>query len=190
VLAYDKLVMSLVSNDMLNLPASRMSTFCPAWGGMSADQKKQFFADLAFSIAAPESDYQNLSMYIEDTLGIDPLTGLPVVSEGLLQLSYQDIQGTPRCDFNAKKDLPALKDDVRGRATGSFLSHHPERDTLNPIKNLSCGVWIMDGLYQKHPGEEFARTMSRYWSTMRRGHPEFEQIKQQMKLKESPCEVK
>jgi hypothetical protein len=186
--AYDLLIKSLVTDNMIAQPQSKMGKFCDAWIDLNRDERKQFYADLLYAIAYPESNYANLSMYIENSLGKDAVTGLPVVSEGLLQLSYQDVRGYPKCQFDAKKDLAALHDDLSGHDRGGFLSHHPERDTLNPYKNLSCGVAIVDKLLTSYPQVEFADMLGKYWSTARRASPAYQKVWQKLRERRSPCE--
>lgn len=186
--AYDVLIKSLVTDTMIAQPQSKMGRFCDAWVDLNRDERKQFYADLLYAIAYPESGYANASMYIESQLGKDAVTGLPVVSEGLLQLSYQDVSQYPKCQFDAKKDLADLRDDLVGHTAGGFLSHHPGRDTLIPFKNLACGVAIIDKMLTTYPQVEFADMMGKYWSTARRSSSAYKKVWQKLRERKSPCE--
>jgi hypothetical protein len=187
--AYDDLIYSLVTENMIAQPPARMNRFCDAWIDLDRNERKQFYADLLYAIAYPESGYANLSMYVED-MGKDSKTGLPVVSEGLLSLSYQDVGGYPKCQFDWKKDLAALKDDVAGHKVGDgFTSHHPDRDTLNPYKNLACGAHIIDVMLKNYPSMEFADMMGKYWAVMKRANStSYQKVWKKLRERKSPCE--
>lgn len=88
------------------------------------------WTEVISQIALYESAWKPTSRMQETTMGTDPVTGKPVWSEGLLQLSYQDIQWAPYCEFDWKKD--------------KLLSPtSPQKTILDPIKNLECGVRIL-----------------------------------------------
>lgn len=196
---YDALIISKVTPNMLNQPASRMADFCRGWDKMSDTERKQFYADLLYAIAYPESGYKNLTVYREVKQGIDKATGLEKTSEGMLQLSYSDALYYP-CDFDAKKDLEDLKEDLASTKEKSFLSKNPERDTLNPIKNISCGVAIVDKLLKRdeYKEKDFMWTLGRYWNTARKWETDkdgklvikssYKKVLMQMKARKSKCE--
>ncbi len=89
---------------------------------------------------------------LESKLGTDKVTGEPVYSEGLLQLSYQDVLSYPHLglpfDWNADKVL------VRTDCSKTIL---------DPLKNITGGIAILAEqirrqgmIVLKHP----------YWSTL------------------------
>lgn len=128
------------------------TNFCPAYFSLAANQKISFWVFLVSAIVRYESNFDPTSRYEETTLGIDPITGDTVMSEGLLQLSYQDSQNYPFCnqfDWNRDKNLAA--DD-------------PGKTILDPKRNLACGIRILN--------EQVARTgliafdRGNYWSTL------------------------
>lgn len=182
---YDNYIKELVTERMLNQPNSRMIKFCDVWPKLTIEQKKQMYADLLYSIAYPESNYDNQSIYLESTMSSDELTGLPTMSEGLEQLSYQDANSYGKgCAFDWKKDYKKLKDDIE---KGRKFSIYPERDTLNPFKNLLCSMTIID-LHLKISNDEFADSLSQYWYTMNRSHEEeYAQVWEKMRERKSPC---
>jgi len=99
-----------------------------------------------------ESSWSPLTRYNESTMGTDPITGLPVYSEGLLQLSYQDSQWAPYCKFDWAKDKDLHVDD-------------PKKTILNPFNNLDCGMRILANQIQKR-GKIVLQT-GHYWSVLR-----------------------
>src|SRR4029434_2881038 len=92
---YDAFIKSEVRKypKLLKIASARLSIFCPGFAKIAA--RAQFYADLLWSIAGPESDRRRTQITLETNLDgvrnpIDPVTGYQVRSEGLLQLSYQD----------------------------------------------------------------------------------------------------
>jgi hypothetical protein len=69
-------------------------------------------------------------------MGKDPVTGKQDVSEGLLQLSYQD-------ESNYKNRLPAGACDFDYESNSKYPVKDLRRSILNPEKNLGCGVAIL-----------------------------------------------
>ncbi|MNL15369.1 hypothetical protein D3C87_1363530 [compost metagenome] len=90
----------------------------------------------------------------ESTMGTDSVTKQPVYSEGLLQLSYQDVRGYPFCDFNWEVDRKLKVTDIR-------------KTIFDPYKNLDCGVGIMSRQLARS-GLITVKTNA-YWSTLRSG---------------------
>lgn len=187
---FDTYIKSQVTPNLLNQTQDVMGQFCAEWSTLSQDQRKQFYADVLYSIALPESDYDRGSLYYETSLGNDAETGLPVVSEGFLQLSYQDIEAYPKCQFDANKDKSFIQDDwaARGGHTAWESKHPNDKTILNPFTNLACGVVIFDKLLSTNNTKEFADRLGAYWSSMRRSHSDtYSQIWQQMRARNSPC---
>lgn len=112
------------------LNATDFNFFCPNYAELSLDQKINAAGMLISGMTRYESNHNPLARYHESTMGIDPITGQPVYSEGLLQLSYQDIQGYPFCQLDWETDQHLSPTD-------------PNKTILNPITNLDCGVRIL-----------------------------------------------
>lgn len=102
------------------------------------------------SIAYQESSFNRLERYQEKTLGLDRLTGLPVWSEGLFQLSYQDHLTYPACQFNWDTDQKLAPTD-------------PAKQIFDPQKQMDCVIAVSKYLISKH------RPLSDYWSSARVG---------------------
>jgi hypothetical protein len=129
---WSQYLMKLVLNDYPSLldGASDMATFCPTYSSLNNNQRANVWAQIFVGMARYESGYDPTSRYQESTMGTDPITKKPVYSEGLMQLSYQDIQGYTFCKFDWSKD--------------KYLSStDPNKTILDPYINLQCGVGIM-----------------------------------------------
>jgi hypothetical protein len=96
------------------LIAAEISLLCPGYMTSSVPQKKAFWTLFVASVACPESGYNPDSHHDEP-----PPLGYP--SRGLLQLSYEDWPGHPRCELRREK-----------------------ANAYDPKTNLRCGVAILD----------------------------------------------
>lgn len=110
--------------------ANDITNFCPRYNSLDNNERANVWAQLFVAIAKYESAYSPTSRMHETTMGTDPVTRQPVYSEGLLQLSYQDIQWAPWCKFDWSKDK-------------NLSATDPKKTILNPYLNLDCGVGIM-----------------------------------------------
>ena len=110
--------------------ANDITDFCPTYNNLDNDERANVWAQLFVAIAKFESGYSPTSRMQETTMGTDPVTNQPVYSEGLLQLSYQDVEWAPWCQFEWTKDK-------------SLSGSDPKKTILNPYRNLYCGVGIM-----------------------------------------------
>lgn len=110
--------------------ARDIETFCPKYDSLNEDQQINVWGALFSGVAKYESAYSPTSRMQETTMGTDPVTNKPVYSEGLLQLSYQDTQWAPYCEFDWSKDKYLAATD-------------PKKTILDPYKNLRCGILIM-----------------------------------------------
>lgn len=107
-----------------------ITNFCPRYNTLDNNERANVWAQIFVAIAKYESAYSPVSRMQETTMGTDPVTRQPVYSEGLLQLSYQDIQWAPWCKFNWNVDKMLSATD-------------PKKTILDPFLNLDCGVGIM-----------------------------------------------
>ena len=134
--------------------ADDMNIFCPNYNNLSNDERANVWAALFAGVAKFESNFDNTMRYHESTMGTDSVTKQPVYSEGLLQLSYQDVRGYAFCEFDWNVDSKLKATD-------------PKKTIFDPYKNLDCGVGIMS--------RQIARSglitvsSNAYWSTMRSG---------------------
>lgn len=126
--------------------------FCPRYFTLSTHDRANVWAQLVAAITKYESGYNPSARMRETTMGTDPVTKKPVYSEGLLQLSYQDITGWKFCKFNWSKDrLLSAKD--------------PKKTILNPYINLHCGVGILAKQVQRSGKIMLGR--GAYWAVIK-----------------------
>jgi hypothetical protein len=132
--------------------AQDAEVFCPSYDQLDKNKKINFWAQLFAGIAYYESGWSPVSRMQETTMGTDPVTGRPVYSEGLLQLSYQDIQWATYCEFDWNKDKHLAATD-------------PAKTILDPFKNLRCGIKIMaDQVARK---KEVLLSSGVYWAVIK-----------------------
>lgn len=153
-LAWSEFTFDLIENDLALdlLPgADDITDFCPRYHSLDNDKRINVWAMLISAMTKYESGFNPLSRMREATMGTDPVTKLPVHSEGLLQLSYQDIRWAPYCqfDWNADRSLPATS---------------PNKTILQPIKNLNCGMRILAAQVRKK--NRIAVKSGAYWSVL------------------------
>jgi hypothetical protein len=138
--------------------ATDVTSFCPAYKSLSTLNKLNFWSQLIAAMAKYESGFNPVSRYTESTMGTDPVTGKQIVSEGLLQLSYQDernysgVLPAGVCDFNYAKDKLLSSTDIR-------------RTILDPKTNLTCGVFILGRQVTRYG--KIGITSGAYWSVLR-----------------------
>lgn len=135
--SWSQYVFNLVAGEAKALlTAKDFVQFCPNYASLTQNQKVNAAGQLIAAMTKFESGFNPLSRYHESTMGTDPITGLGVYSEGLLQLSYQDTQWAPFCAFNWSVD--------------QYLSAtDPKKTILDPYKNLYCGIRILANQVQK-----------------------------------------
>lgn len=148
--------------------------YCPRYYSLGTEQRAWFWTALVSGIAFYESGWDPTNRMQETTMGTDPVTGLPVYSEGLLQLSYQDRQGHPYCnEFDWSVDRHLQPRD-------------PKKTILNPEKNLSCGIQILNRQVRKH--RRIGIGKGAYWSVIKITKPQnkIEKIKARL-ASVAPC---
>ncbi|MBX9768255.1 MAG: hypothetical protein K2X47_13355 [Bdellovibrionales bacterium] len=109
---------------------------CPSYLKLTLENRAGFLVYFISALARYESGFETTTRYHESTMGNDAVTGLPVYSEGLLQLSYQDTKWAPFCEFDWTRDRTLSPTD-------------PRKTIFDPIKNLSCGIRILDRQVEK-----------------------------------------
>lgn len=134
--------------------ANDMERFCPSYNKLEKNERVVAWAVLFTQIALHESSWNPLSRMEEPQLKNDSVTGATVVSEGLMQLSYQDVKWAPFCEFDWQKDKGlAVKD--------------PRKTILDPRKNMACGIGIM--ARQVKRARLIALKEDVYWAVLRDG---------------------
>lgn len=138
--------------------ASDGKRLCFNYYDMPTDKQKQVVAELIVAMAKYESGWdpkKRLKEPVSDFPNGDAITGKPVYSEGLLQLSYQDVKWHPYCNaIDWTKDKNKLATDHT-------------RTILSPTINLNCGAQIL--ARQIRTRGTFYTTTNYYWSVLRIG---------------------
>lgn len=151
---WSNFVYDLVGGELANklLPgASDIQSFCPKYNTLTNDQRINFWGFLVAGVAKYESSWNPTTRFLESSMGTDQITGKQVYSEGLLQLSYQDEQWYPYCDFDWEHDKKLSVTD-------------PQKSIFNPRVNLGCGLRILaDQVAKKN---QIAVSSGVYWSTL------------------------
>jgi hypothetical protein len=136
--------------------AEDISRFCPNYSNLNQKQKVNVWGMLISALVRYESFYDPLARYVEHSMGIDPITGKTIVSEGLLQLSYQDIIPFPFCDFNWEQDK-------------NLPDKSPSKTILDPYRNLNCGMKILGRQIQRRG--KIVLSKGAYWAVIKENSP-------------------
>lgn len=144
---------------LLETTITDIATFCPRYDSLDQTQKVNFWGQLMAGIAKFESGWKPVTRYVESTMGDDAVTGEQIVSEGLLQLSYQDGKYTSAyCKFDWGKD--------KNLNTKNPLD--PRKTIFDPFKNLRCGLAIL--AKQIKNKKAIAVNSGAYWSVIKLGN--------------------
>ena len=130
-------------NFLATIPTDQ-DIFCPNYQNLNREQRKYFWAFIISLMVRFESNYNPAATYEES---FDDSTGQPVVSRGLLQISFESSQSYG-CGFTSAGQLH------------------------DAFRNLSCGINILKKWVpadQSIAGylDENWRGGARYWSTLR-----------------------
>jgi hypothetical protein len=137
--------------------ATDITTFCPKFFSISTDLEIKSIAELIVAVTYHESGYKPTSWMTETTMGTDPVTGNQVKSEGLLQLSYQDMKNfgyLAGCGIDWSKDRGLAQDD-------------PKKTIFDPLINLTCGMRIMKDQINRKGA--FTLSSGVYWAVLNIG---------------------
>jgi hypothetical protein len=173
--AWDLIVEKAIPPAILSPVVSRdVARFCPRFSTMNDPDKRVFWAYFFQALAGAEAGLNPRTRVRHTQPGaakIDKVTGVPVRSEGLLQLSYEDGK-LYDCDFDweADRKLPA---------------DSPARSILQPKNNLECGVKILSNQIIDQHKPLFTRTS--YWSTLQPGRKSYRIFAKQMTNPPAAC---
>lgn len=166
---FQDFIIANVSPEMLQFPCP---SFCPKWSSLTDAQKRKMWACILESTSYAESGFNRVDLYMETGIpGTDPVTGLTIISEGFLQISYGDSQLKGLFDW--VKDKPLFEADIANRKGRAEWNALVPRTIHDPLLNLMGGIRIWTQLIQVN-GNEPAMTSigGHYWSTMRPGRNE------------------
>lgn len=133
--------------------ASDVESYCPRYRQLNNSGRALFWSHLVAAMSYFESGYVPTVRYHESTMGKDPVTGQPVYSEGLLQMSYSDTTWAPFCEFDWSVDKHLSPTD-------------PRKTILTPERNLSCGIGILAGQIRRRGRITLPIGGGAYWSVL------------------------
>ncbi|MFI5342862.1 MAG: hypothetical protein ACHQUC_01440 [Chlamydiales bacterium] len=133
---YDKISDELMPSFDKALDAGR---FCPKYASLIQDQRAQMWVEMFIGMMLYESSWKPTSRMVETTMSIDPVTGHQVASEGLLQLSYQDVPNY------AESLIPGFKQKcgIDWSKDSGLATTDPRKTIFDPYINMTCGSLIM-----------------------------------------------
>lgn len=150
--AYDRIARGLPDG------AQDVQGFCPKFHSLDESHRRAFWIQLIAAIVKYESGFRPELRFVEREMGIDPVTGKQVVSEGLLQLSYQD-------ERTYKSKVPAGVCDFDYPGDQRYPLKDLRRSILNPENNLVCGLGILDFQIRRHKRIVIAK--GAYWAVIK-----------------------
>lgn len=135
-------------SNLTNGAVPGIEEYCPNYASMTPEQRKGFWTRYMQGVAQRESGCRsNGTPFPETTLGIDSVTGLPVVSEGLFQLSYGSERGRARTAPDGVCYFDPARQDIR-----------------DAQKNTACAIFILN---QDLGSQGSFNGATRYWSVSR-----------------------
>jgi hypothetical protein len=176
--SWDLMVETVLPQDLLTtMPARDVKDFCPRFNSMSEGDKRSFWAYFFQALAGAEAGLEPTKdvRHSEPEVAVkDTVTGRPVRSQGLLQLTYMDAERYG-CDFDWDQDK-------------QLDEHDPDKTILQPKNNLACGVKILENQLIAQHKPLLAK--SSYWSTLRPGWPGYRVFVKQMTNVPAACGLK
>jgi hypothetical protein len=133
-----------------------ITRFCGHYKELTTDQQIQVWGEIVAGVAFWESSWNPAESAEDGGSEPDDITHLPMWSEGLMQLSYQDTESNPYCAFDYKSDTKLKHSDLH-------------RSILNPYNNLYCGIRTMADLVQVNKRVSQKKGQDGYWSTLNAG---------------------
>lgn len=133
-----------LGHNLVDVVPEDANLFCPKFSRLSDAQRKQYWIHMISSMVRFESNFKPATKYTE---GFNDSKGNPVISRGLLQISIESANSYG-CGFKNAEELH------------------------DPLKNLSCGVRILDrwvGRDGRIAGKVSGswRGGARYWAVLR-----------------------
>lgn len=160
--AWSTFVFELISAELFEVldSAKDAKRICPKYENLAKDQRVLIWGELISAMAYFESGWSPTSRMTETTMGTDPVTGKQVVSEGLLQLSYQDVP-----NYGSVLKYPLCK--IEWAKDKSLSVIDPKKTILDPYINLECGLRILANQVRKKGAVILSSGV--YWSVLKDG---------------------
>ena len=142
----------------------------------NTEKKLTWWCAFMFATSLPESAHVRTLMYLEKNLGgvqhpVDSVTGQAVRSEGLFQLSYQDVQ-----NYGYKGDISWARDkfDALNDYRSSNKHGTPTRTLLDAYNNIDLALFIMDRHFARDNGLPLSipARLKSYWYVLNPAHEE------------------
>ena len=175
---YDDLIVAEAAKypELVRLSAARVGALCPKWDSLEDHRKRRFFADFLRVVALFESGHDPAAMALEKAMSTDPVTRRQVVSEGLLQLSYQDQRNFPGCAFDFAADRTRFDEDWSlqdARKTDesallkSWTAKNTDRSILTPAAQFACAVSVVSAAARasQREGKSLLASLG-YWQNL------------------------
>ncbi len=151
---YDTMIVSETRKhpELTRISGTSVGALCPKWDRLGEGHKRRFYANLLRIIARFESDHDPATMALEKAMSIDPVTKRQVVSEGLLQLSYQDQRNFPGCNFDFAGDRARFEEDwslqdsrktYENALLKGWTAKNADRSILAPGAQFACAVAVL-----------------------------------------------
>lgn len=140
--------------------AKDITRFYPRYNSLNKAQRATVWCELISAICLPESGWDPCNWMTEKTMGIDDVTGKQVKSEGLMQLSYQDVINYAGVLKDAKGKIDWSKD--------KFLDQNdPKKTIFDPFINLEAGIRILADQIKRTGCVILSRNV--YWAVLKEG---------------------
>ncbi len=172
----DHIKVELESGKMGDIASAKdWPELCPRFNLLVDSEKMRVIGELIVGMSFYESGWNPTLRFKEPGLGNDKVTGQPLYSEGLLQLSYQDSRWHSQCQFNWAVDR---KLDVKD----------PRKTIFDPKRNLTCGLRILQK--QVNRWGKLMVDRGAYWSVIKPKHRNnrIPQIKMRISRAVAGCE--
>jgi hypothetical protein len=174
---WDVLVEQALPADMLSAKAAHaVRSYCPNFESEAEADKRAFWAYLFQALSGaeagldPKVDVHHTEAVLAKT---DSVSKRPIRQEGLMQVTYEDADRYG-CDFDWVSDR-------------NLAEHDPNRSILQPGRNLSCGIKIMENQIITQRKPLLSRTS--YWSTLQPGTASYRVFAKQMANVPAACGV-
>lgn len=159
---WSEFVFALISEELFSSLDAAKDTkrICPRYAELTKAQKVFVWGELISAMAYYESGWSPTSRMTETTMGTDPVTGKQVASEGLLQLSYQDVP-----NYGAVLKYPLCK--IDWQKDKALAVADPKKTILDPFINLECGLRILANQVSKKGSVILSSGV--YWAVIKDG---------------------
>ncbi|MBP7844232.1 MAG: hypothetical protein KA116_05410 [Proteobacteria bacterium] len=174
-------------SSLLDIPSSKMNKMCPKWSSLNKADRAEFWTHLLYAVSIPESSTNRTLIYLEKSMKTDSVTGYQVRSEGLLQLSYQDVSSYSYkggdISWTADRSM-AIQDYESDAKYGN-----PNRSILNAYANLNLGIHIIyKQVFKYNTSLSLEDAMGKYWYVMRTSSTtEFNKVYTELKKRFGIC---